>query len=173
MPEFRGQRQGEAFKEVYGPITFHRSAKTHYTDSDGVQHRILYGAETFGRRVEFYDPAFGASALAFRNNVVHELAHVFNYVTVVESLGKYGQEGRISPYDDLQVAIENGNLPPREVVRDGMSPGDWQQHPHSDINGELFADGFLNHIYGTFRENSAGDMLSNWFDINMAAWATR
>ena len=133
----------------------------------GNVHDIDYGAQTFGRRVEFYDDAFSVDPLnpKFRNNVVHELGHVFNYSMVTGS--------DIDPYAELGQALGN-TLPSREKLRDGMNPYPWQQNTRStkNENYELFADGFLNWTYSSFKNNTKGIQTSNWFDVQMSLWVS-
>ena len=58
----------------------HRSAETHYTDRNGAVKEMDYGAETFGRIIEFYDRAFNVPLNPyFRYNVVHEFRHAFDH----------------------------------------------------------------------------------------------
>lgn len=167
---FAGSMPGNAFRKVFGSITMLRSAKTQWTDNQGNTHEITYGAETFGSRIEFYDPAVSVNPLdpKFRNNVVHELGHAFNAATVKTTNGK------VNPYNDLIVALGEGELRHfRFNPRDGMEPSPWQQHSDSNATGELFADYFLNWTYGRFRSNAAGTAQSKWMSSQMGLWLRR
>ena len=164
---FTGARPGAAFRAVYGHITFHRSAETTWTDTNGVDHEIDYGAYTWGQRIDFYDPAFEANPLDpnFRYNVVHELGHAFN-ATAVARPGS-----GITPYDALGQAL-GSSLPAREIMRQGMAPYPWQQNTRDtrNMNSELFADGFLNWTYASFLNNQLGSQTLGWFDAQMSLW---
>ncbi|VAW43288.1 hypothetical protein MNBD_CHLOROFLEXI01-1015, partial [hydrothermal vent metagenome] len=155
------------FRTVMGPLTFSRSSKTQWTDSDGNAHDINYGAQTFGSRIEFYDDAFGVNPLnpKFRNNVVHELGHAFNYVT--------NKNSDADPYAELGQAL-GGALPNRADVRIGMNSYPWQQNTRStkNENYELFADGFLNWTYDSYIKNDIGNQTSDWFDAQMSLWVS-
>ncbi len=150
-------------------VTFRRSSETQWTGSDGTVRNIDYGARTFGRTVEFYDDAFVVNPLnpKFRNNVVHELGHVFNYNTVTSS------SSDADPYAELGEAL-GGALPSRDTLRKGMEPYPLQQNTRStkNENYELFADGFLNWTYDSFRGNTEGNQTSNWFDAQMSLWVS-
>ena len=167
LPEFNGYSQGQAFQEVFGSVTFHRSSKTQWTDAQGNVHDIDYGAQAFGRRIEFYDDATGVDPLnpKFRYNVVHELGHVFNYMI--------NENSDANPYAALGGAL-GGALPSRNTVRKGMEPYPLQQNTRStkNENYELFADGFLNWTYGSFRGNTEGNQTSNWFNTQMPLWVS-
>ncbi|MCZ7668992.1 MAG: hypothetical protein M5U34_18275 [Chloroflexi bacterium] len=78
---FPGYAPGQVWKETHGIVTMLASSKTHYTDSDGLQHEITYGAETFGSTIEVYGSA-SDDPFNFKLNMVHEFAHVFNGRTV-------------------------------------------------------------------------------------------
>jgi hypothetical protein len=101
----------------------------------------------------------------FRNNVVHELGHVFNHITVEGS--------DANPYDELGNALGH-TLPNREDVRTGMNEYPWQQNTRStkNENYELFADGFLNWTYGSFNNEPEGVQTSAWFDVQMSLWVS-
>lgn len=167
IDQFRGYRPGQAFQEVYENITFHRSADTTWTDSGGVVHNIDYGAFTRGSRIDFYDDAISVNPLdpKFLYNVVHELGHAFNYVTV--------QGSDANPYNDLEQAL-GGALPSRNKVRIGMEPYPLQQNTRAtkNENYELFADGFLNWTYGSFNSTKQGVQTSDWFDTQMPLWVS-
>ncbi|VAW34636.1 hypothetical protein MNBD_CHLOROFLEXI01-2862 [hydrothermal vent metagenome] len=156
------------FRTIMGSVTFLRSSKTQWTDSNGNVHNIDYGAQTFGRTVEFYDPAFDVGSLDpnFRNNVVHEVGHVFNYAIATGS--------DADPYAELGQAL-GGTLPSRETFRDGLDPYPWQQNTRGDSmnsNGELYADGFLNWTYDSFNNEPEGVQISGWFDAQMSLWVS-
>ena len=162
---FSGSGTGSAFQQVFGTVTFLRSSKTQWTDDKGVVHDIDYGAQAFGSRVEFYDLSVGVDPLDpnFKYNVVHELGHVFNYVT--------NENSDANPYATLGSALGN-NLPSRNALRDGMNPYPYQQNTRGtrNENYELFADGFLNWTYRSFNNEPEGLQTANWFDAQMSLW---
>ncbi len=168
LPRFQGYSLGRAFQAVYGYIKFHRSADTTWTDKDGVDHEIDYGAYTLGRQIDFYGPAIGVNPLdpKYRYNVVHELGHTFNYVTA--------QGSDANPYADLDQALGSA-LPSRDKVRRGMEPYPLQQNTRpatQNTNYELFGDGFLNWTYDSFKGNNQGNKTSGWFDTQMPLWVS-
>jgi hypothetical protein len=151
-----GQSASEAFRAIYGTVTFHRSDKQ--TD---------YGAETFGLTIEVYGYALAGVPLSpnFEYNMVHELGHSFNYAMN----SKYATD----PYGELGGALGD-SLPERLLVREGMYPYPLQQNTRDSMNtnGELFGDGFLNWTYNSFRDNHRGNQTSNWFEAKMSLWVS-
>ena len=162
-----GAMPGYAFRQRYNTYTMLRSSKTQYTDSNGVAQDIDYGGETFGWKntIEFYDPAFGVDPLdpKFRNNVVHEFAHAFN--AEIESVSDF------SPYNDLEVALSEGGALSGFGRREGMADYPWQQHAGSNTKNEVFADYFLNTVYGSFLGNDAGVAQYEWMLVQMRNWS--
>jgi RHS repeat-associated protein len=161
---FNGYTAGQIWREIFGPITMHRSAKTHWTDRAGNQHAIDYGAQVFGSRIEVYDAASNIP-FNFRLNMVHEFGHRFNAVTVIAT--------NMDPYNELGVAISDRVLPLRNDIRAGMPGGPYQQSPFNTTNNELFADMFLNWTYRSFVNNPEGGRQSNWMNSRMPVWLGR
>jgi len=158
---FPGYAPGQVWKETHGIVTMLASSKTHYTDSDGLQHEITYGAETFGSTIEVYGSA-SDDPFNFKLNMVHEFAHVFNGRTVNTT--------DMDPYNELGVAINEKVLPPRSLVRAGMSPYPYQQSSMDNTtNNELFADMYVNWTYQSF----TGMRQQNWMNSQMPIWLGR
>jgi hypothetical protein len=149
---FSGYMPGGAFRRMYGSYTMLRSSKTR-----------SFGAETFGpdNKIEFYDPAFEETRdISLKLNAVHEFGHAFNSEVVSRSDG--------NPYDALDTALHGGPLDGLDV-RGGIPDYPWQQSD-LDTEGELFADYFLNWVYGSFLSNDAGIGQSSWMNQNMPGW---
>lgn len=149
---FSGYMPGHAFRRGYDSYTMLRSSK----ERD-------YGGHTFSEhnRIEFYDPAFDVRAISLKLNVVHELGHAFNGEVVTRSAD--------TPYQDLGAALDLGGQLAGLAVRGGMEEYPWQQTDEL-IDGELFADYFLNWVYDSFLSNDAGISQSIWMIQQMPGW---
>ena len=131
---YQNYGQGQAWQEIMGTISFHRSAKTKYTwyDDDAKKHtsEIKYGAQYISNgKIEFYDPAFTQDPNKFVNNVIHEIGHAFNAATVNKT--------SMNPYTDTGGALGK-SLPGRENVRDGLVDSS-QMNKNSNVNGNYSA----------------------------------
>jgi len=137
---------------VYGSYTMLRSSKARD-----------YGAHTFSHEntIEFYDLAFDTQAVSLELNVVHEFGHAFN--------GEVVTRGDGNPYQALGTALAVGGQLAGLAVRGGMDDYPWQQS-REWTDGELFADYFLNWVYGSFLSNEAGIGQSNWMNQHMPGW---
>lgn len=117
--------------------------------------------------------------------VVHELGHVFNAV-VTNAMDQVAY-GEGTPYGMLYAGISHGEL---ALTADGsldstigfvQTGSQFDQYSQSDVDinntsdrqvatREIFADMFLNWVFGTFPENDPGDIRQGWMDDNMDAW---
>jgi hypothetical protein len=159
---FNGYAPGAIWREIFGPVTMHRSGKTHWTDKEGNRHEITYGAEVIGSTIEVYDKA-SSDPTRFRLNMVHEFGHRFNGVTVNAT------NSRLNPYHALGVAISEGVLPLRKDLRLDMT----NRQSSSTTNNELFADMFLNWTYRSFVRNDEGARQRSWINQQMPVWLGR
>ena len=157
---FSGYRPGEIWQEIYGTVIMYRSSKTTYTDKDGNEQDITYGAETMGNIIEVYDTA-SSTHFNFRLNMVHEFGHRFNAVTENAT--------DMSPYDELEAAIESGAVSPQSLLRASMADPPYQQSPNSNDIGELSADMFVNWTYRSF----VGGQDRDWMNRQMKIWLGR
>ncbi len=55
--------------------------------------------------------------------------------------------------------------------REGMADYPWQQHAGSNTKNEVFADYFLNTVYGSLLGNDAGVAQYEWMLVQMRNWS--
>jgi hypothetical protein len=111
-----------------------------------------------------------SNPLSARNNVVHELGHLFG--------------SQVAGYSEMSSAMNqnpgNGDEPgifsrPNTSQNWGFASAGfpWQQATHN-VNWyyEVFADQFLGWTYDTWEASVRGGIRSNWMNVNMASWLT-
>lgn len=169
LKNFEGYTPDAAWGAVMGTTTMHRSSATSYTDSNGVTQTIAHGGYTVdSNKIEFYDTAFVSANGAhirldpnFKNNVVHEIGHMFNADTVNDT--------KVSPYKNLTTAINDEIVP---AGRSGMEPYPVSQS-RVETSNEIFADMFLSWVYNSYSPNSFGSTRYSWMDDRMTQWTRR
>jgi RHS repeat-associated protein len=122
--------------------------------------------------------------------VVHELGHVFN--AHVQNGINDGGIAADDPYAMLSLGISfNGDSLSSTADSDGDGVADvidgtagvidgdgFNQYSQSDddgpgYEGEVFADMFLNWVFGSFPTDEAGTVRQGWMDVNMPDWTAQ
>jgi RHS repeat-associated protein len=105
-----------------------------------------------------------SNPLSARNNVVHELGHLFG--------------SQIAGYTAMSKAIDRypeifGRLSTSRNYGFASSGFPWQQATHNvDWYYEVFADQFLGWTYDTWQTSERGGLRASWMNVNMASWLT-
>ena len=151
-----------AFKEVYDPITINRVDSFNYTDENGIEHPITAGCKTEGNIITC--ASFGDNIWqryqSVVNNIVHELGHVFDPVTVPGT----GSSGLPQAFVDNATTILHDN-----------SAIQWRVNTSGGHNEE-FANFFVAWVYGTWGPSAdyhyPGESSTprNWMTTNMSEW---
>lgn len=151
----------EVFHQVYGPVTFHRSANQ-CPDPQGCWART--DTTPGGEVVTVYTSNninFGITGGQYTyQNAAHELGHAFAH------------RADRQPYDDLTAEWNaNPNFPQRANNPHGFAGGfpGWQQSQGRTANEE-FADMFLGWAYNRWGNNVAGRTRSQWMTTHMPGW---
>ncbi len=177
----RGETAAEAFRAVYGWVTFTWETECYYCRDEETRERCgsnfagdcaaSGGVTLSAHHIMFASMAgdhiagYGRQLLRRRNNVVHELGHAFDHV-----LGFGGRTAVSGDWSHL-------NRNPVEGCRDWENCGfasplnqrDWVMN-RTNENYEIFADQFLGWTFGRWEHSLLGDTRRDWMNTNMAKW---
>jgi RHS repeat-associated protein len=175
----------EAFKKVYGKVTFYWGT-TGNSDISPLCQKIAQGGCTSSRHlinfVSMSTPGENRTAdmayMSATNNAVHELGHAFAYRWPASIPDPNGLAGSTINNPDNPV-----NQVPLALLTDlagwPESPESahltWRQHPCSMDDGtcyagEVFADMFLGWTYSTYGSDETGTARKEFMTTNMAEW---
>jgi len=184
------------FRSVFGPVNFHRSAHSTWTDTD--RNGRMDSGEYYYCQYTPGDSAVPRGVMCFEeaeNHVVprlvgHELGHMFNAMVANRRDAGEIPPDTVEPYDMLlQDAIHGCGWDPDARVFNlvfvaGRVAGEFatsqagyfpytRDNPSNSSQSEDFANMFGNWASTGFPGDAAGTARQNWMDYHMLYWLGR